>query len=175
MEKLRQELTLPCWRAQTSACFILVWPGSPDVRFIFEVNFYWNIAALQCVSFSCIAKWISCMYTHLCSPFGISFTFRSSQRTIFYSSSFPWSPNSINYFNLFPQGTESIFIFFFGSYVNVVVISQSLKSSTRNVSRCFFTSIYNLKRDLWMVSLGLLGGMTFPSLIEIIFFCARLI
>ena len=37
--------------------------------FIFEVNFYWSIAALQCyVNFCCTAKWISshCSVTQLC-------------------------------------------------------------------------------------------------------------
>ena len=53
-------------------------PKCKQIPLSFFLSFHWSIVALQCcVSFYCIAKWISCTCTYILSL--ISFPFRSPQ------------------------------------------------------------------------------------------------
>ena len=75
-------------------------------QYMFSIYFYWSRAALQCcVSFCCIAKWISCVYTHkseseshsvcltLCDPMD-SIVHGILQARILESVAFPFSRGS---------------------------------------------------------------------------------
>ena len=64
---------------------IYIYTLASSFAFLFKINFYWSIVALQCyVSFRCPAKWVSCMYTHI--PSCLEFLpIRSPQRTACYT------------------------------------------------------------------------------------------